>query len=280
MRGTFGILIALSVFGYAPVNAQKTKGSVSISMPSYADIADLADPASIVAEVKVRNATKIRKKDDAATATARFLVEAEVLALIRGADGLPRRIRYVVEPQPNALGKLPKLGGAVLIAFAVPVRDRPGEIQLVGPDAQLAWSEQLGVEVRRIVREIARPEAPPRVTGIANAYFTPGALSGDSESQIFLSTSGDLPVSLMVTRKTGVAPRWAAAFGEVVDPQAPVPARNTLEWYRLACFLPASLPASTEGLTPESALKVATDYQLVREGLGACPRTRGVGPSR
>jgi hypothetical protein len=128
--------------------------------------------------------------------------------------------------------------------------------------------------VRHIVREMVRPDAPPRITGIANAFYAPGALAGDGESQIFLAADGERPVSLIVVRKEGVAPHWAAAFGEVVDPQAPLPARNTLEWYRLACFLPVTLPSDIEGVSAQSASKIAADFQFVREGLGACPRVR------
>ena len=53
------------------------------------------------------------------------------------------------------------------------------------------------------------------------------------------------------------------------------PARDTLAWYRLACFLPAALPASAN-TSPDDDDRAAAvqDYAYVRAQLGACPRTR------
>jgi hypothetical protein len=52
------------------------------------------------------------------------------------------------------------------------------------------------------------------------------------------------------------------------------PAPNTLEWYRLACFLPATLPAN-EVLSrdPQVRTEATRDYALVIKGLGPCART-------
>jgi hypothetical protein len=70
-----------------------------------------------------------------------------------------------------------------------------------------------------------------------------------------------------------MAPTWGVSWSEIVDQAARPPARDTLAWYRLACFLPAQLPASAN-LTRDGAARApaAADYRYVLDQLGACPR--------
>ncbi|MBX9729190.1 MAG: hypothetical protein K2X31_09805, partial [Sphingopyxis sp.] len=85
--------------------------------------------------------------------------------------------------------------------------------------------------------------------------------------------SGD-PVSLSILRRPGETPRWAVAFGEIVDESATVPQRRTLGWYRLACGLPPALPpASLAAMPGAEARATAEDYALVLRSLGACDRS-------
>ena len=88
--------------------------------------------------------------------------------------------------------------------------------------------------------------------------------------------SGD-PAAITVTRAPGAAPQWGVSFSELVETSA-APARDTLGWYRLACFMPAALPdaAGTSESSGSSAdrLAAAQDYGFVRDQLGACPRNR------
>lgn len=258
-----------------PAQAQKTKIQQPTSPAHYADIVDLGDAAELVAEVKIRSAKKVKQKGQNPGAPVRFLVDATILSLIRGPEGVPPRLRYIAESVPDSRGKLPKLERGVMIVFAHTVADRPGEIQLVAPDAQLWWNEQLGADVRAVMRSLAAPGVAGRVKGISSAFHSAGALAGEGETQIFLATQGGSSVSLMVSRFTGQPARWTAAYGDVVDPDAPPPARNSIGWYRLACFLPRTIPETVLGeITPEQKDQVITDYGFVMRALGDCPRYR------
>ncbi|MGZ8998795.1 MAG: hypothetical protein ACXW2T_08070, partial [Allosphingosinicella sp.] len=159
------------------------------------------------------------------------------------------------------------------IVFAEPVAGRPGELRLIAPDAQLAWSAGHADVLRSIVREAAGGTAPPQVTGIGRAFHVPGSLPGESETQIFLQTGDGRPVSLNVLRRPGQAPRWSVALSEIVGDAAEPPRPQTLLWYRLACTLPPALPRQSL-VEAESPDAIRADYKLVLDGLGRCERKR------
>jgi len=120
---------------------------------------------------------------------------------------------------------------------------------------------------------VLAPGAPPPVTGITSAFHVPGSLPGESETQIFLRTADNRPISLNVLRRPGEQPRWAVALGEMVDNSAEPPRRDTLLWYRLACGLPRQLPAAAlDQIDIPARAGARADYQLVLDGLGACQR--------
>jgi hypothetical protein len=129
--------------------------------------------------------------------------------------------------------------------------------------------------VRSLLREAARPDAPPRITGIGRAFHVPGSIPGESETQIFLQTADNRPVSLTILRRPGERPRWAVALSEIVDDAAEPPRPESLLWYRLACTLPPSLPAqSLRDSSRNEAAAIQADYRLVMERLGPCRRSR------
>ncbi len=200
-------------------------------------------------------------------------VEADVLALIRSTTPLAPRIGYVLDVTPDAHGKLPKLGKARVLLFARTVPNNATLIQLVRPDAQRIWAAGADALTRRITREVLAADAPPAVTGIGNAFHVPGALPGEGETQIFLTTADNRPVSLTIDRRPGEPQRWAVSLSEIVDKSAGPPQPNTLLWYRLACALPSSLPdSSVASATPEDAGVARDDYQFVLKSLGPCDR--------
>jgi hypothetical protein len=138
----------------------------------------------------------------------------------------------------------------------------------------LAWSPDTDAQVRSILRELLARGAAPHIAGITGAFYSGGNLPGEGETQIFLATPADVPTSLVITRSTDAAPRWAVSFGELVDASATQPARDTLGWYRLACFLPPAIPDTVlEGNSPSDSAQMAADYALVRKALGQCVRT-------
>ena len=114
------------------------------------------------------------------------------------------------------------------------------------------------------------------MTGVRDVLAVPGNLAGEWETQIFLSTASRAPASITILRRAGQQPEWGVSWNELVAHSLTPPQRDSLEWYRLACFLPGELPAgallSAEGAAGRQA---ATDYALVLRDLGPCPRTRG-----
>jgi hypothetical protein len=246
---------------------------------AYATLADFVVAAPLIVDATVRSATRIKGAEAAnvAPGTARFYVEADVVALVRGSDGVPPRVGYVVDVATDAAGKPPKLKKRRMLLFARPVLGSPGQIQLVGRGAQLDWSADSNARVRRIAAEIVAADAPPAITGIGSAFHVPGALPGEGETQIFLTTADNRPVSLSVLRRPGEEPRWAVALSEIVDEAAAPPTRDTLLWYRLACGLPSTLPAgATASLDPDAADKARQDYAFVIAALGPCGRAASV----
>ncbi|WP_375420351.1 hypothetical protein [uncultured Sphingomonas sp.] len=269
------LLIAAAPLASAPPAQAQALSAPLAAGPSYADLADLVIAAPVIADATIRSATLI-KGPEAANVTpghARFYAEADVAALIRGLDGIAPRIGYVVDVPLDARAKPPKLKKQRVLLFARPVSGSPGQVQLVGASAQLAWSADSDARTRRIAGELAAAEAPPAITGVGNAFHVPGALPGEGETQIFLTTADNRPVSLSILRRPGEQPRWAVALSEIVDEAAAPPARDTLLWYRLACTLPAALPErSTASLEAADASVAREDYAVVIAALGACGR--------
>lgn len=259
----------------AGVTGGNSTGYATSSMvqPSYADLADGYADAPIVIRAKVRSVAAI---PDAATmpGTARFYVEADVLNLIRGAEGVPPRINYLVDLPIDSHGKPPRLNKAIVLIGARAVPGRADSVQVLGKGSHRIADSALESRVRTIVSDSAATGAVPRITGISSAFHSAGTVPGEGETQIFLTTATGNPVSLSVRRQPSADPKWVFANGEIVDESAITPVRDTLAWYRLACALPAALPASaTAELSADDAAAARADYALVIAGLGPCGRT-------
>ena len=237
-------------------------------------VADLFAGAPIVLRAKIISATRI-KAPPTPSGAVRFYVEANVVSLIRGPQAVPLRLVWLVDMMPDSRGKIAKLAKADVLVAALPVAGRPGEIRLAARDAQPFWNPTLETRVRNIISSVTAPDAPPAITGITSAFHTAGTVTGEGETQIFLSTVTTAPISVSVLTRPGQPKRWAFAVGEIVDESAAPPAPDTLAWYRLACFLPRALPDAAVGELPASDADAArTDYGFVVEALGVCPRTR------
>ncbi|WP_082660513.1 hypothetical protein [Sphingopyxis sp. H050] len=277
-------LAGLSI-GISSVSAMQAPTPVATPSPySYADIADLATiaPMAIHARIYKTAALKPEQAPGLKAGQARLYVEADVVGLIRGQGPLAARINYLVDLPLDAKGKAPKLKKKTpVLIFARPVAgtaagtNSTASVRLVAPDAQLPWDPATDARLRAILTELVKPGAPPAITGIANGFHVPGTLPGEGETQLFLDTRTGEPVSLTILTAADGTRRWAAAFGEIVDGSAAVPARDTLAWYRLACGLPRTLPlAKLGGTAPEDRKKAASDYGVVLGALGECTRTR------
>lgn len=277
-------IIALNL-GIPSASAMQAPAPATTASPySYADVADLATIAPIALHARIYKAAVLKpaQAPGLAAGHSRFYVEADVVSLIRGSGPLAARISYLVDLPLDAKGKPPKLKKKQpVLLFARPVAgtaagtSNTGSVRLIAPDAQLPWDPATEAQLRAVLTELVKPGAAPAITGIANGFHVPGTLPGEGETQLFLNTKTGEPVSLTVLTAADGSRRWAAAFGEIVDASAAVPARNTLAWYRLACGLPRQLPLNKlAGTAPEDRRKAASDYGIILGALGECTRTR------
>ena len=244
---------------------------------SYADIADVFLEAPIVLTVRVTKAIAVRNSSGAQLSKIanRYYLVGDVVSLIRGSGGIAPRVAWLADVPLDGQRKAPRLKKAQFILAGLPVTGRPGELQLAARDAMVAWSGPLEAHVRTAITDGLAPNAPPRITGIASAFHSSGTLPGEGETQLFLTTSSAKPISINVLRRPGIDPQWAVALGEIVDEAARTPARDTLGWYQLACFLPRELPpAAVAELAAGDAAAAREDYQFVLQSLGACTHMR------
>ena len=255
--------------------AQNPTNPAFVPNYSYADLADLALASLITAHVKIKSAKKLPPalSPGVAVGHVRHLITADVIGLVRGDDGLAPRVLYLIDLPSDSRGKTQKLNKTESFIFAVP--GRAGEVRLVAPDAQIPWSAQTAQRIRAILNEAVRPDAAPPVKGVVSGFHSAGTLSGEGETQIFLTAAEERPVSLTIIRQPDIAPRWSVSLGEIVDDAATMPAPDTLLWYRLACFLPAAVPDTAVSELPGSdADAVREDYAFVMKALGPCTRVR------
>lgn len=254
-----------------------SQSGVAADPLQYADLADLSVNAPIIAHITVKEAIKVdpERAPDAPAGTKRYYIVASTNALIRGQGGIPETIRYIIDLPVDERGRAPKIKKKSFIIFASNLAATNGSVQLAARDAQIAWTAARDQRVRNIVREIVARNAPPAIARIGSAFHVPGTIIGEGETQIFLETITNDPVSITILSREGQKKVWAVSLSEIVDEAARAPVRNSLLWYRLACFLPKSLPE--ESLTGDSAAnanQARRDYNLVVQDLGNCPRSR------
>lgn len=270
--GLAAVVTAAAVGADSPVPAP-----APASLLSYADIADLTDSTPLVIRAQPRKVIKVESERARGLRAGwgRFYVEARTEAVIAGSAPVGEALRYLVDLPLDTKGKPAPFKKKSVVLFARAVPDRPGELQLVKPDAQILWDPMFDGRLRGIIKEFYTPAAPHRVTGVREAIHVGGDLAGSGETQLFLSTANGEPAAITVARQPGVPPRWSASFSEVVAGEAEPPRRDTLAWYRLACFLPPQLPAEAIiSSTANDRSAAARDYRFVIEQLGSCPRSR------
>lgn len=267
------LMAALAASLAAPAESQ----APAAPAPTYADLADLALAAPVAAQVRVSEAVAVKpeRAPGLRPGFTRFFVEADLVSLIRAPQSLPTRLAWLVDLPRDSKGKAAKpRKGSELLLLAAPVAGRPGELRLIAPDAQIPATPERAATLRAIVREASSASPPPRIAGIGRAFHVPGAIRGESETQLFLQTAGGTPVSLTVLRRPGQTAQWAVALSEIVDEAAAPPAPGTLLWYRLACGLPRSLPPQSLTEAGDDKAAIEADYRYVLDRLGPCARTR------
>jgi hypothetical protein len=230
-----------------------------------------------VAEVTVKSQATVpaERAPGLAAGRARLYLQTQTQRVLKGPSALGESVSYLADVPLGAKGKPPKLRKQAFIVFANTVAGRPGELQLVAPDAQLPLDPALEARVRTVIGQLVAPDAPPRITGVRDVISVAGNLAGESETQMFINTVGGAPVSLKVIRRPNMDTAWGVSWSEIVDQAAKPPERETIAWYRLACFLPRQLPANAF-LQADAAGRgrAAADYRFILEQLGTCERAR------
>ena len=279
MRSGFAAIL----LGFGGMAAAQTILSVPSTLAvqaqdaSYADIADLVIISPLIVDATIRNLQKVAPEQAVGVPTnlQRMLIEADITALIRGQGGVTPRVRFLLDVPKDAKGKIPKLKKQRMFLLGSTVAGRPGEIRLSRPNALILWSAANDALLREITRQAVAVAAPPKVTGIASAFYSAGTVIGEGETQVFVKTERGQPLSLSILSRPGQEKRWAVSTAEVIDESATAPVRNTLLWYRLACGLPRALPLElVESTDSENAARAQADYKFVIDSLGPCGRKR------
>ena len=262
---------------HAAGNSPQNHKGVSESPPSYSDLMDLTDSAPLVIKAQIRKATPLEpaRAPGVRPGWVRLYLEVKVQTLIYGTNPLSEAQQLLGDVRLDAKGKVPSLSKAVVLLFARTVPGHSGELQLTRPDGWIRWDSDTETRLRGVLAELNAPTSPGKVTGVREALYVPGNLTGEGETQIFLIAPGDAPAAVTITHRPGQPVSWTASFSELVDNTGKPPAKHTLAWYRLACFMPAALPASAN-VSEASAdrRQAAQDYSYVIDQLGACGRTR------
>ncbi|EIZ79707.1 hypothetical protein WSK_1684 [Novosphingobium sp. Rr 2-17] len=243
--------------------------------PLYADLVDLVDSAPLVVQVQIAKTTRVEdaRAPGLTPGSGRFFVEAKTRALLTGNTVLGESVRYLVDLPLDARGKPAKLKKQDVFLFARPVPGDGSQLQLVNPRAQVAWSPAMEARLRTIIKDVLSPDAPARVTGVRELLYVPGNLAGQGETQIFLNTRNGSAASITVRHQPGAPPQWGASFSELVADVGHPPLPETLEWYRLACFLPNTPPPTANvSETDVDRAQALADYSTVIGGLGPCER--------
>ncbi len=264
--------VLLSLAAIAPVAAQT--GALPLAVPhdrlsGFADTAELALAAPVIVRATITRASRISSKgaSDVAPGRARFRITASVSSVLAAPDALGATLHYLWDAPVDARGRPPQTKGLDILAFlAAPKTD--GSTRLVSRRAQQPWDSALVDTVRAIVTD-QRSGKVPMISGVSNGFRADGTVPGESESQFFLTSADGKPATLVVQNRPGEVRRVLLARGDIIDESAERVLAGTLLWYRLACFLPARLPARAGGDDPA----LAKDWRDALASLGPCGKT-------
>ncbi len=235
---------------------------------NYVVLADLTLNAPVIVKAGITRTRRIKPKDapGLAPGRARLLLEMQVEAALVARSAVPAKLEWLWDVPLDARGKLPSLKGQSVLAFLQqPAAD--GQARLMAGPAMQAWNPALESRVRAIATEAAAGTVP-KITGVSNGFRVQGTIAGEAESQFFLTTADARPLTMVVLDRPGQRRQISVASTDIIDESAIKVQPETLLWYSLACFLPASLPARAGGADPA----LAAAWSSAIDSLGKCTR--------
>ncbi|TIX49317.1 hypothetical protein [Alteraurantiacibacter aquimixticola] len=257
-----------------PVAAQQA--AVVPAAPTYVDLVELSLSSGVVLRAEIDDQITVppERAPGVRPGHVRLYLEAETQALLAGSGPIGESLAFLSDQPREADGDVPKLKKRVYLLYGRRVEGRPGEIQLIAPNAMQPYSPELEQRARAVLRQLVEAPPPPIITGVREVMSVPGNLVGESETQIFLDTRDGAPVSLTVLRRPGMAPQWGVSWSDIVDQSARPPQPQTPQWYALACHLPQELPEeSFLQNDPASRARARDDYSIVLAEIGPCARS-------
>jgi hypothetical protein len=277
----YAIFFFVALLAKVPAAHSQAPAAQAFAVPaansSYADVADLVTISPLIVDAQIKKATKVPPEQAVGVPAniQRMVIDADVLALLRGDGGFAGTARFLLDVPKDAKGKIPKLKKMRYFLLGSKVPGKPGTVKLARPDALIEYSPANDAMVRAVTKEAVIIDAPQPIVALTSAFHSPGTVIGEGETQVFVEAQGNQIYSLSVFSRPGQPKRWAVSTGEVIDESATAPAKNSLLWYRLACGLPRTLDAKlVETAEEANVARAQADYRYVIESLGACDRTR------
>jgi hypothetical protein len=240
---------------------------------SYARLARAYLSESFVAYVTVRGSKKLPKTiAPALPGRARFLVEADVIRVLKAPGVVNGRLTYVWEGPLDAKGKPPAFKKQDMLVFLRSLNDPAVPFQLAAPDKQFPWSAEAEGRLRAIAQEAQQASLRTiNLTGVQSAFTTEADTPYARLTQfLFASRDGQL-IGVTVRVKPDGTGDVISSSEEILGGGMRLQA-NTLMWYHLACTTPVSLPADvlSDQPTDEERDVVVKDYATFRQALGGC----------
>jgi hypothetical protein len=268
-RSILTICLILVIIAPAAAQAPAPATIPNDRLAGFADTAELALAAPVIVRATITRATRLSSKaaPDVAAGRARLLVTASVSNVLVAPGALGGTLQYLWDAPLDSRGRAPQAKGLDILAFLDSTKET-GSTRLISRRAQQPWDSALADTVRAVVAE-QRSGKVPIIRSVSNGFRADGTVPGESESQFFLATTDGKPAALVVQNRPGEVQRVLVARGDIIDESAERVRPGTLLWYRLACFLPARLPASAGGADPA----LAKDWRDALTSLGPCGKT-------
>lgn len=264
------ICLILATIAPASVAAQAPPAVAAPDrLAGFADIAELAVASPVIVRATITRTRTLSQKQapDVAPGRVRLLVTAQVANVLVAPSSVPGTLTWAWDAPADSRGRAPAVRGTDVLVF-LNTPSPGGVARLASRRAQQPWDDGAAETVRAIARDV-QAGTTPEIRGVTNGFRAAGTIPGESESQFFLTTADGKPATLVVQNRPGEARRVLIARGDIIDESATRVEPATLLWYRLACGLPARLPAQAGGSDPA----LAKDWEDALASLGPCGRT-------